>query len=96
MSAAAMSGLPDYEKLAADAIEKGLSSVAFKASLTDRLIAGNGLSKDSGQQDEDEDAKYKAEYRAQLAAFTAMGLTEAEYILSRKIDDKKENLSHAA
>jgi hypothetical protein len=96
MAAAAMSGLPDHEKLAADAIEKGLSSVAFKASLTDRLIAGNGLSKDSGQQDEDEDAKYKAEYRAQLAAFTAMGLTEAEYILSRKIDDKKENLSHAA
>lgn len=96
MAAAQMSGLPDHEKLAADAIEKGLSSVAFKASLTDRLIAGNGLSNDSGQQDESPDNKYKAEYKAQLAAFTAMGMTEAEYITSRKIDDGSELLAAAS
>lgn len=95
MAAAQMSGLPDWEKLSADAIEKGLSSVAFKASITDRLIAGNGLSKDSGESPVDPEAKYKAEYRAQLAAFTAMGLTEAEYITSRKIDDGSELLAAA-
>lgn len=93
MAAAAMSGLQDHEKLAAEAIEKGLSSVAFKASLTDRLIAGNGLSKDSGQQPTDPDAKYKAEYQAGLASFAKMGVTEAEYITSRKIDDGAELLT---
>lgn len=93
MAAAAMSGLQDHEKLAAEAIEKGLSSVAFKASLTDRLIAGNGLSKDSGQQPTDPDAKYKTEYQAGLASFAKMGVTEAEYITSRKIDDGAELLT---
>lgn len=95
MAAASMSGLPDHEKLAAEAIEKGLSSLAFKASLTDRLIAGNGLSKDAGQQDSDPDAAYKAEYRKNLAMHAAMGVTEAEYVTSRKIDDGKELLAPA-
>lgn len=96
MAFAATSGLQDHAKLATEAIEKGLSLESFKASLTDRLLATNGLTKDSGEQATDPESKYRAEYRAQLAAFTAMGLSEAEYITSRKIDDHAELLAPAA
>lgn len=95
MAFAATSGLSDHAKIAQEAIAKGLSMDSFKASLTDRLLASNGLSKDSGEQNADPDAKYKAEYRANLSSFVKMELTEAEYVLSRKIDDGKELLTTA-
>jgi hypothetical protein len=87
------SGLDDYTKLANEAIEGGLTLEQFGQSIAQRRIASNGLSKDSGSQPPDADAKYKAEYRQQAAAFAAMGLTEAEYITSRKIDDGAEILA---
>lgn len=93
MAYAATSGLADHEKLAGEAIDKGLSLESFKASITDRLVATNGLTRDGGDQPDDPESKYKAEYRSQRAAFTAMGLTEAEYITSRKIEDGSELLA---
>jgi hypothetical protein len=86
-------GLEGYEKVAQEAIDKLLSVDSFKASITDRLIAQNGLTKDTGEQPSDPEAKYKKEYAAQRAAYTMMGLTEAEYITSRKIDDGSELLA---
>ncbi len=79
-------GLEGYEKIAQEAIDKNLSLEAFKASITDRLIAQNGLTGDTGEQPGDANAKFKAEYAAQRAAFTQMGMTEAEYITSRQVD----------
>ncbi len=93
VATAQMSGLADHEKLASEAIDKGLSLDAFKALIFDRSLATNGLTKDAGQKDADPDVKYKAEYQGQLASFAKMGLTEEEYIISRKIDDGRELLN---
>lgn len=80
-------GLADFEKVAQDAIDKAMTVEQFKASITDRLISQNGLTKDAGEPPADPHAKYKAEYQAQRANFAAMNLSEAEYITSRLIDD---------
>lgn len=89
-------GLEGYEKIAQEAIDKGLSLSEFKASITDKIIAQNPLTKDSGEQASDPEAKYKKEYQAQRAAFAAMQLSEKEYITSRKVDDGAEILAPAA
>lgn len=81
------SGQADWETLAAQWVEKGLSVVEAKAAIGDLAIAKNGLTSDSGQPADDPDAKYKAEYQKQMSSFMAMGLSLAEYITSRKIDD---------
>lgn len=85
-------GLEGYEKVAQEAIDKNTSVEAFKASITDRLISQNTLSKDTGEQSTDADAKYKAEYAKQRASFASMGLTEAQYVTSRKVDEGAELL----
>lgn len=89
------SGLEDWEQLSATWVEKGLSLVEAKAAIGEMAIAKNGLSKDSGQTSDDPEAKYKAEYQKNLAAFTHMGLSLQEYITSRKIDDGGELLAPA-
>lgn len=87
------SGLEDWETLSTSWIEKGLSLVEAKAAIGELAIAKNGLTKDSGQQGDDPDAKYKAEYQKQLSSFTHMGLSLQDYITSRKIDDGAEVLA---
>lgn len=85
---AATSGLADHAKLAKEAIDKGLSLESFKASLTDRLIAKNGLTEDGGQPDADPYAKFRAEYNADRALFTANGVKDVEaYIRTRCRDE---------
>lgn len=87
------SGQSEWETLSASWIEKNLSVLEAKAAIGDLAIAKNGLSSDSGQQSDDPDAKYKAEYQKNLASFAHMGLSLAEYITSRKIDDGSELLA---
>lgn len=86
------SGLAKAEELAASWVEKGLSLVEAKASLADLAIAQNKLTTDAGDAPDDPDAAYKAEYRKGLSSFAAMGITEEDYIKSRKIDDGKSLL----
>jgi hypothetical protein len=86
-------GLDEWEKLATGWVEKGLSLLEAKAAIGDLALAKNGLTKDSGQQSDDPEAKYKAEYQKNLASFTHMGLSLQEYITSRKIDDGAELLA---
>jgi hypothetical protein len=93
-SLAATSGLEDFAKVADEAIDGGVTVEQFKAALSLRRIATNGLTKDSGEQASDPDVKYKKEYQQQRAAFVAMGLTEKEYIIGRKIDDGAELLAY--
>lgn len=88
-------GLADWEKVGADWVDKGLSVLEAKAAIGELALAKNGLTKDSGDPPADRDAKYKAEYQQQLAAFVSMGLSEQEYIVSRKIDDGTELLAPA-
>jgi len=75
--------------------ENLLSKVDGKLSLamSTLMVNGNQLSKDSGQAGSDPDAKYKAEYNSQLAAFAQMGMSLDEYVTSRKIDEGKELLA---
>lgn len=40
----------------------------------------------------DPDIDYKIEFQSQLAAFQSMGITEDEYVYSRRLDDGKESL----
>jgi hypothetical protein len=86
-------GLEGYDKIAQEAIDKNVSVESFKASISDKLIEQNKLSKDTGEQSPDPEAKYKKEYAAQRASFVTMGLSEQEYITSRKIDDGAEVLA---
>lgn len=92
-SLAASAGLKEHEKVGKEWFDKGLSVDDATAAVKPLMVAGNGLTQDSGQGEGDADGAYKAEYRAQLSAFTSMGLTEAEYITSRKIDDGKALLA---
>jgi hypothetical protein len=82
---ASNAGFADWQVKADGWIEKGLSVIEAKASLAEAYIAGNGLTKDAGA-DADPDAKFRAEYRAQSQSFASMGLTEDEYVASRKLD----------
>lgn len=86
-------GLNDHEKIGKGWFDKGLTPELASAAVEPLLIGQNQLTKDSGEQASDPEAKYKKEYNAQRAAFTAMGLTEKEYITSRKIDDGAELLA---
>lgn len=89
-------GLSEWQKTATGWIEKGLSVVEAKAVIGEMAIAQNGLTKDTGDPGSDDpEAKYKKEYQQNAAAFTAMGLSLAEYITSRKIDDGAELLAPA-
>lgn len=95
-SLAANAGLKDHEKVGKTWFDQGLSVADATAAVKPLMVAGNGLTQDSGQGDADPDATYKAEYKAQLSSFVSMGLTEEEYITSRKIDDGKALLAAGA
>lgn len=94
MAFAATSGLNDHAKLATDAVAAGQSVESFKASLADRLITQNKLSKD-GESDSPEDphAKFRAEFKAGIASgeFAAYGIVDEElYVRSRCRDEGME------
>lgn len=80
-------GFSDWEKTATGWIEKKLSVIEAKAAIADLAIAGNGLSKDGGEQPDDPKAKYRAEYRKNLAVFATMGVSEEDYIYSAMVDN---------
>lgn len=88
-------GLSDWEDRAKGWVDSGLSVVEAKAALHDLGVAQNGLTKDAGEPADDPDAKYIKEYRAGAEHFLSMGLTQDEYVLSRKIEDGAESLSAA-
>lgn len=88
MAFAASSGLNDHEKLAQEAIENGTSIESFKASLADRLVAQNSLTKDSGEQDADQYAAFRAEFRAGRQEFARHGIVDEDaYIRTRCRDE---------
>lgn len=80
-------GITEYEKIGKDWFDKGLSYESAQAAVEPLMINQNPLSKDAGENPADPEAKYKKEYAAQRASFVSMGLTESEYITSRKVDD---------
>lgn len=90
---ARVAGVKEPEKRAEEWIDQGLSVVAAKAAIADTLMAGNSLSRDAGDGNADPDSKYRAEYSAQAAAFASMGLSQQEYIASRRIEDGLELLT---
>jgi hypothetical protein len=83
---AANVGLPNADKLAKEWVEKGLSVAEAKAAAYDLSVKQNTLTTDAGEPADDPDAAFKAEYKAQLSIYTAAGVSEADYIASRKID----------
>lgn len=80
-------GLKDADAVAKSWFDKGLNLEQLQASIEPMLINQNLLTKDTGENPADPLAKYKAEYAKGRAAFTQMGLSEAEYIVSRQVDD---------
>ena len=80
-------GLSDYEKLAQDWVDRGLSLVDAKASLADRLIAQNTLSKDGGTGDPDQYGKFRQEFREHADIFRRNQVTEDSYIRTRCRDE---------
>lgn len=84
---AATAGLKDADAVAKSWFDKGLSLEQLQASIEPMLINQNPLTKDTGEQPGDPDAKYKAEYAKHRAVFALDGVTEAEYVTSRKVDD---------
>lgn len=88
MAFAAMSGLNDSEKLAQEAIKGGQSVESFKASLADRLIAQNKMSKgDGGEDSDDPHAAFKAEFNAGRSEFDRFGVDLEGYIRTRCRDE---------
>lgn len=80
------SGLPNPHQVATTWARTGLEVASAKQALTAAMLATNTLTKDVGEAPSDPDAKFRAEYRAQKSSFESMGLTEEEYIASRKMD----------
>lgn len=89
MAFAAASGLNDHEKIAQEAITAGQTVEAFKAGLADRLIAQNKLSKDGGDnRDDDPHAKFRAEFKAGRDEFAKFGIIDEDaYVRSRCRDE---------
>lgn len=81
------SGLKDFEKIAQEAVDGGLSIETFKAGIADRLIAQNKLTDDTGEQPADPLSKYKAEYAKNRSSYVSMGLSESDYCTSRQVDE---------
>lgn len=81
-------GLDKSDELADKWIADGFSAVEAKASLADRLIAENGMSKDAGQQENDPHAAFRAEFREQSAELAKYGVTDEDaYVRSRCRDE---------
>jgi hypothetical protein len=87
------SGLADHEQLLSSWIDKGLSIESAKAHIGELAIERNKLSSDGGTPADDPDAKYKAEYRKDMAIYLKHGVTEEQYIVSRKVDEGRELLT---
>lgn len=90
MTYAALSGLNDHAKLAQDAIDANQTVETFKASLADRLINQNKLSKGSvdGDDPSDPHAKFRAEFKAGRESFASLGIVDEElYVRSRCRDE---------
>lgn len=90
MAYAATSGLNDHAKLAQEAIDGGMSVETFKASLADRLIAQNKLSKDGGEDHNSGDplSKFRAEFKAGREQFATVGVVDEDaYVRSRCRDE---------
>lgn len=90
---AANAGIKDHEKVAKNWYDQGLSFEHAELAVQSMMVGSNQLSKDSGQTAGDPDAKYKAEYQKNAAAFAQMGLSVREYVTTRKIDDGAEILA---
>lgn len=81
-------GLDKSEELADKWIADGFTAVEAKASLADRLLAENGMSKDAGQGETDPHAKFRAEFREQSAELSRFGVVDEDaYIRSRCRDE---------
>lgn len=89
-------GIKDYEKVGKAWFDQGLSVEGATAAVQPLMINQNGLSSDNGEQPADPLAKYKAEYAKNRADYTVMGLSEADYITSRQIDDGQAVLAAGA
>lgn len=90
---AATAGLANHEKVGRKWFDQGLSFESAQAAVEPLMVKQNQLTSDTGEQPTDPEAKYKAEYAKGRAAFAQQGVTEAEYITSRKIDDGSELLT---
>lgn len=91
MAFAATAGLNDHVKVAQEAIDANQSVESFKASIADRLIAQNKLSKDGDAGDgEDADplAKFRAEFKADRVQLANLGIDDEDaYVRSRCRDE---------
>jgi hypothetical protein len=85
--------------LSAKYITDGTPTTDVQKSLFDVLCSGN-KSIGEGENDlpagKDENAAYKAEYAALSAEYTKRGVTEADYVSMRRIDDGKDQLTKQA
>lgn len=77
-------GLPNASEAAREWITKGFSLTEAKASLFDSRLANNPLTNDPGNEPSDTDTKLRREYQEQAEAYRSMGVTEDEYLSSRK------------
>lgn len=86
---AANAGLPQAK--ADEWIEKNLSVLEAKAVVADLAIAGNGLSKDAGEQEPDKYAKFRKEFHENRAELARFDITDEDaYVRSRCRDEGME------
>lgn len=93
-------GVAKKSELAAKFIEDGASLSDVNAALLKAVCAANAPN-DDGNQDgldmsKDEDAGYKAEFAAAKAVYAREGISEADYVAMRRVDDGKDQLKTKA
>ncbi len=84
-------------QLAKEFVAKGLSRDEVQTKLREKIGSENPPVGDGGgsagdPKPADEDAKYKAEYAADAKRLKAIGISEADYVFSRRVDDGLEEL----
>jgi ATP-dependent protease ClpP protease subunit len=91
----AKTGKPDW---ATKYILEGTATVDVQKALLEVLCAANKPIGEGSAADltasPDEDAQYKSEYAKQKSLYLAAGLSEEDYVKTRRIDDRKDVLSH--
>lgn len=82
-------------QLASEFIDKGTSLADVNAALV-KVLANDNAPQDDGEggadKGKDEDAEYKAEYAKDKAVYARAGMSEAEFVAMRRIDDGKDQL----
>ena len=89
----ATAGMPDKaDKFLADSAVtvEAVQTALFEAMCLKNKAAGEGES--GNPPAKDEDAAYKAEYAAAKDVYAKQGLSEADYVATRRVDDGKDTL----